>query len=206
MKDMIRDNTPSAINKMIDEETLRNLDRYKDAAPEEIEERLKFLDKQFDIECFVEAGAALLTIGGIALGFKYRKLLALPLVAQGLLLSHSLPFADPLTPMLRTFGLWSRQEIERERNALKLLRGDYERVIEDRSAKSALSAAQGAKGIKQATSTAAKAEKKSRAKANTPGKVPLAEAAHFEQPAGEDLRPMDVPTVSGPSGNPDFQH
>lgn len=203
MKDMIRDNTPSAINKMIDEETLRNLDRYKDAAPEEIEERLKFLEKSYDIEFFVEAGAALLTLGGIALGFKNRKFLALPLVAQGLLLSHSLPFADPVTPLLRGFGLWSRQEIERERNALKLLRGDYERVAEDRTAKSALSAAQGDKGIKQAT---AKTERKPRAKANTPGKVPLAEAASFEQPAGEDLRPMDVPTVSGPSGNPDFQH
>ena len=152
MKDLIRENSPSAFNKLIDAETLRNLERYRDAAPAEIEARLKFLETRYDIECFVEAGAAVLTLGGLLLGLKNRKFLALPFIAQGLLLSHTLPFPDPVTPVLRSFGLWSRQEIERERNALKLLRGDYERVAADHSVKSALAAAQGDKGIKEATS------------------------------------------------------
>src|SRR5438309_3713228 len=127
MKDMIRENSPSSINRMIDRETLDTLERYQGASSEEIARRLKELDTSWDLECFVELGGAVVTLAGLALaaGFR-RKWLLVPAIAQSLMLAHSLPIWDPLTPLLRLLGARSRQELEREKHALKMLRGDYE--------------------------------------------------------------------------------
>lgn len=197
MKDIIRERTPAFINKEIDAQTLRHLDRYRHASAEEIEERLKMLDRQWDVESVVAMTGAVVSIGGLLLGMRNRKLLAIPMIAQGLVLSHSLPIPDPVTPIFRAFGLWSRHEIERERHALKLLRGDYERVEHDDSPKSVLSASQGERGIKEATAPS------DRMGGLSKGKPRERRATENREPLGEELRPTDVPTVSGPSGNPE---
>jgi hypothetical protein len=161
MNDMIRGMSPSSVNRMIDRETLDTIERYKGASPEEVTARLKELDGTWDLECYIELGGAIATLAGVALASRFsRKWLFLPAIAQGLVLAHSLPLWDPLTPLLRMLGLWSRQEIEREKQALKLSRGDYERVQKDGSAKSALASSQGQVGIKAATGTRRTGKKK----------------------------------------------
>lgn len=212
MKDMVRDLTPSAINKAVDESTLDTLERYRNASPEEVEARIKELEGSWDIECFVELGSALLTIGGIALAYKSKKMLFVPLAVQGLVLAHSLPFFDPLSPLLRMFGVWTRQEIEREKQALKLIRGDFERVSKDATPKSALAAAQGTRGLKEATregknTSRRTAKPRGEKQQGTPipqGQASATPTAEGEEPMdvlGESLRPTDSPTVSGPSGD-----
>lgn len=193
MKDLVRDLTPSKINKSIDESTLATLELYRGSPPEAIEARLKMLEESWDIECFVELGGAALTLAGIgaALAFGSKKLLAIPLAVQGLVLAHSLPLPDPLSPLLRMLGVWTRQEISREMQALKLLRGDFIRVEKDASPKSALAVAQGRKGLKEATGKSTRKTAKPR---------------EPKMPLGEDQKPTDVPTVSGESGNPDRVH
>lgn len=146
---MIRNKTPAEINKAIDEETLALLAKYEDASPEKVHERLDELDRSLDVECYVEMIGAGLTLAGIALASRNRKLWFLPAITSGIVFAHSLKLLDPLTPILRLFGVWSRQEIEREKFALKMLRGDFERLKSDRSAKSALAAAQGSVGLKE---------------------------------------------------------
>ena len=158
MKDMIRHMTPPSFNKRVDEETLRDLERYKDASPEEIEQRLKMLAGEFDLECMVELfGATFSLIGvGLCAATKKHKWMWISAIASGLTLIHSLPLWDPLTPLFRGLGFWSRQEIEREKAALKLLRGDFERVAKDASPKSALATAQGEHGLKEPTGMGAR--------------------------------------------------
>ena len=214
MRDMVRDLTPSGINKAVDEATLESLERYRNASPEEIEARIKELEGSWDLECYVELGSALLTIGGLALAYRTRKMLFLPLAVQGLVLAHSLPFFDPLTPMLRTFGIWTRQEIEREKQALKLMRGDFSRVEQDDTPKNALAAAQGARGLKESTREGANTSRrtaKPRGRADKSSdkssersserSMEIDDEARRTQVMGEDLRPSDAPTVSGPSGD-----
>ncbi len=197
MKDVVRDLSPSGVNKAVDEATLATLERYKNASPEAIEARIDELERMWDIECHVELWSSLLTLGGIGLGFRSKRLLWFPLAVQGLVFARSFPIPDPLTPFLRLFGVWTRQEIEREKQALKLLRGDYERVAKDPSAKSALAAAQGSVGHKEATGAGKSTRRTAKPRE---ARKPDSEAL------GEDLRPKDAPTVSGPSGDPERLH
>ena len=47
------------------------------------------------------------------------------------LAQHSVQGWCPPMPLFRKMGVRTRQEIEREKYALKVLRGDFDQVIED---------------------------------------------------------------------------
>jgi hypothetical protein len=69
------------------------------------------------------AGAALLGLGlGLLLN---RRFLVLPAVVSGFLLQHALVGWSPPLPLLRRLGFRTMAEIDRERYALKALRGDF---------------------------------------------------------------------------------
>jgi hypothetical protein len=57
------------------------------------------------------------------------------------LAQHALQGWCPPIPVIRRLGVRTRAEIERERNALKALRGDYDRVPAQGSASERVSAA-----------------------------------------------------------------
>ena len=204
MKDMIRENSPAEINKAIDQETLELLERYKDAAPDEIQARLGDLDLSWDVECYVEMFGAGVTLAGIALAARYRKLWFVPAISSALVFAHALPVWDPLTPFFRLFGVWSRQEIEREKFALKILRGDFERLEADRSAKSALAAAQGSVGLKEGgpmRSEKRRTTRRSKADASVDRSMGVApeepgttHSMPLGQVLGEELKPLMLST------------
>ena len=58
-----------------------------------------------------------------------------PLVAAGVMMSflvqHSVQGWCPPMPLFRKLGVRTRQEIEREKYALKALRGDFDQISED---------------------------------------------------------------------------
>lgn len=100
--------------------------RYYAQCPEEIDERLLQLDREWDIERTLETNAASLALIGIGLGFTVsRKWFVLPAIVIGFLLQHALQGWCPPLPVLRRLGIRTQSEIEMERYILKAMRGDF---------------------------------------------------------------------------------
>jgi hypothetical protein len=107
------------------EESLRHHAEH----PERIDRRLDELDNEWDIERMLETNAATLALTGTLLGaFLDRRFLALPAVVTGFLLQHALQGWCPPVPVFRRMGIRTSAEIDRERYALKALRGDFGRL------------------------------------------------------------------------------
>ena len=103
--------------------------RYFSASPEEIERRLLELDREWDIERMIEVKAATLGLTGTILSITHdRRFMLLPLAVTGFLLQHAIQGWCPPIPLLRRFGFRTADEINRERYALKALRGDFASV------------------------------------------------------------------------------
>jgi hypothetical protein len=95
--------------------------------PHLIARRLRELDEEWDIERALEANAATLALTGTALSMTHdRRWAYLPLVVTGFLLQHATQGWCPPVPIMRSFGFRTQGEIERERYALKALRGDFD--------------------------------------------------------------------------------
>lgn len=98
---------------------------------EEITARLAELDEEWDIERVLQLEGTALTIAGVILGATVnKKWLALPLAASVvLLISIAKNWTAPL-PILRKLGFRTRVEIEKERYALKAIRGDFKYLLD----------------------------------------------------------------------------
>ena len=99
------------------------------AQPELIPARLSELASEWDIERAIEANASMIAFIGVTLGFFVHPYwLALPALVTAFLFQHAIQGWCPPIPILRRLGFRTAHEIEKERNALKVLRGDYEGV------------------------------------------------------------------------------
>jgi hypothetical protein len=117
--------TPEAVNRRLRLETDYRVRYYADH-PAEIDARLDELDAEWDIERTLQANAATVAFLGMALGLARSRLwLSLPLMVSGFMLQHATQGWCPPLPLLRRAGVRTASEIERERHALKALRGDY---------------------------------------------------------------------------------
>ncbi|MFD1912061.1 hypothetical protein [Halodurantibacterium flavum] len=100
--------------------------------PRLIERRLRELDEEWDIERAIEANAATLAMTGTVLSMTHdRRWAFLPLVVTGFLLQHATQGWCPPVPILRSLGFRTAGEIERERYALKAIRGDFKDLPEE---------------------------------------------------------------------------
>lgn len=125
--DRVPTNTADEINEQIREQTAANVARYSAASRWEIERRLQELDDEWDIERTIEANASSLILAGLGLGtFVDRKFFLLPAAVAAFLLQHALQGWCPPIPILRRLGFRTQSEIEEERYALKVLRGDFQ--------------------------------------------------------------------------------
>lgn len=121
-------NTAQYINERIERMLMCNLEYYA-THPDEIEGRLRELDREWDIERTLETQAASLSLAGIILGTTVsKKWFVLPGIVGGFLLQHALQGWCPPVPMLRRLGVRTESEIEKERYALKALRGDFKNI------------------------------------------------------------------------------
>lgn len=117
--------TSGAVNRRIERQIERSIGFYA-AHPEAIPQRLDELEHEWDMERVLEANAATIGLAGILLGaFVNRRLLALPIAVSAFLLQHALQGWCPPVPVFRQRGVRTAAEIERERVALKALRGDF---------------------------------------------------------------------------------
>ncbi len=87
------------------------------------------INKEWDIERAIEANASLQAFIGVALGFFVHPYwLALPALVTAFLFQHAVQGWCPPVPVLRRLGFRTVYEIDREKYALKALRGDFEGI------------------------------------------------------------------------------
>jgi hypothetical protein len=119
--------TAEEVNTRIEEEMAERIQRIADAGPAAIPKRLRELDREWDMERILEANAATVSLVGLALGFFVdRRWFRLPVIVAAFLLQHALQGWCPPVPIFRRFfGIRSEREINVERLALRILRGDF---------------------------------------------------------------------------------
>ena len=121
----VSDQTTATSQDRIHRDARRRLAYYAQH-PEEIEQRLRELDAEWDIERVLETGSSTLTLTGMVLGtLVNRKWFLLSLGVQGFFMQHAMQGWCPPLPVFRRLGVRTQYEIEQERTALKILRGDF---------------------------------------------------------------------------------
>ena len=124
----VQRNTDAAINRRIEAETGARIRRCA-GHPLAIERRLRELDREWDIERVLETNASLVAFVGVALGARLdRRWLVLPALVTAFLFQHAVQGWCPPIPVLRRLGIRTSREIEIERVALKILRGDFDQA------------------------------------------------------------------------------
>jgi hypothetical protein len=119
-------------SKQANEKIIRQIEMavaYYSGNPEKIERRLEELNREWDIERMLETNASIISLFGLILGiFGKRSWLMLPLVVVSFLLQHAIQGWCPPLELLRRIGFRTKEEIFRERDALKALRGDFDPI------------------------------------------------------------------------------
>ena len=122
-------------NERILETTRENVERYCGSDSETISKRLEELDREWDVERMVEVGASSHVILGLVLGAMVdRRWFAWSFFVAGFLMVHALFGWFPALPILRRIGFRTEAEIEEERDALRILRGDFKPTDNPRNA------------------------------------------------------------------------
>jgi hypothetical protein len=124
--DRVQKNTPKSINKEVESEIWENIRFYASQRKEVISDRIDELEKEWNMDRVLLTNASSLAGIGLLLGVTVdRRWLILPGVVFAFLLQHGLQGWCPPLPLFRKLGVRSFKEIDRERFALKYLRGDF---------------------------------------------------------------------------------
>ena len=125
----VRRHTSPRTNERIDRAISETIQAYGTRTEGAISRRLDELDREWDIERMLQTNAASLALLGVILGVAAdRRWLALSGGVLGFLLMHGVQGWCPPLPLFRRLGVRTRGEIDRERFALKFLRGDFDFV------------------------------------------------------------------------------
>lgn len=124
--DRARRHTARSVLRRIDDDTLDHLMEVA-RKPETASRRLEALDREWDIDRTIEAEAATMGLVGLALGaFVRPAFLAMPATVGAAVFLFGTRGLYPLLPIFRRLGIRTAREIERERYAVKALRGDFD--------------------------------------------------------------------------------
>lgn len=127
--------TAEQVNRRIRDRAERSVVRHVARGPGAIEQRLRKLDREWDIERALEAAAGTVSLTGLGLGATVdRRFYLLPGAVAGFLLLHAVQGWCPPLPVLRRLGFRTAEEIAAERYALKAMRGDFRDVSADNGA------------------------------------------------------------------------
>ncbi|HEV2319116.1 MAG TPA: hypothetical protein VGV18_05160 [Verrucomicrobiae bacterium] len=123
--DRVRRNTADSVLRAIDRKTENNIALYSRQSGAVISERIEELEREWSIERWLETNASALAFTGTLLGLTVnKKWFVVPLLVTGFLFQHAVQGWCPPVPFLRKAGVRTRAEIDREKFALKVLRGD----------------------------------------------------------------------------------
>lgn len=122
-------NTAQEDNERIWQQTDQNVFRIARQGRAAIDRRLQELEEEWDIERLLETNAATAMLVGVTLGTAVdKRFFALPALVAGFLLQHAVQGWCPPVPLFRRWGFRTQSEIDEERYALKVLRGDFHGV------------------------------------------------------------------------------
>jgi hypothetical protein len=125
--DHVRASTSEETNERLDREMRERVREYASRGEEAIARRIEELEREWDMERYLEMNASTLALAGVLLGvFHDRKWLVVPGVVLPFLFQHATQGWCPPVPFFRKRGVRTRKEIEREKYALKALRGDFD--------------------------------------------------------------------------------
>jgi hypothetical protein len=118
--DLTRKVTPQKVNQKNDAKMEQSLQHFQHQSVEAIEERIAKLDKEWDVSRMLDLTAATLSLSGVILAAKvHKKWLWLPGVVTTFLIQHAIQGWCPPIALYRQFGARSRQELDREKYALR---------------------------------------------------------------------------------------
>lgn len=128
--DRVRANTSAEVNERLDREMCERVESYAGKGETELTRRIEELDREWDMERLLETNASALAGLGVVLAASTgsRKWLILPGVVLSFLFQHAVQGWCPPVPVFRRLGVRTRKEIDREKYALKALRGDFDEV------------------------------------------------------------------------------
>jgi hypothetical protein len=125
----VEQNSSPDLNEHIRARTDTALQQLEGSEPQQITERLAELDREWDIERVLQLNASALAGIGLLLGTTVdRRFMLLPLAVFSFFAQHALQGWCPPIPVFRRLGVRTAREIERERYALKAMRGDFDGV------------------------------------------------------------------------------
>ena len=132
--DRVRANTIPTVLRRIDEGIEERIRFYAAQPKHVISARILELDREWDIERWLATNASSVALASLVLGFTVsKKWLAVTTGVLGFLLLHGVQGWCPPVPALRRLGIRTRGEIDREKFALKVLRGDFQAISQDAS-------------------------------------------------------------------------
>jgi hypothetical protein len=132
--DRVEKSTPDSLNQKIEHELKANIDYYSKLDKAALSKRIADLEKEWYMDRMLITNASALAGIGVALAATvHKKWLILPGVVLAFLLQHGLQGWCPPLPLFRKFGVRSFKEIDRERYALKFLRGDFNDISDNPS-------------------------------------------------------------------------
>ncbi|MEN0036699.1 MAG: hypothetical protein AAGC78_06510 [Cellvibrio sp.] len=115
----VSQHTSDKVNRKIEEDTQRSISFYKNN-PARIPNRLRQLDREWDIERALETNASTLIVITCLLGFSVSTaFFVIPLLVGAFLLQHALQGWCPPLPILRRMGFRTSSEIAAERKILE---------------------------------------------------------------------------------------
>lgn len=128
-KDRVRKASTDKANREIDRKTMESIRQYSDLSDHQITQRLSELSREWDVEKTLEVNASSFALTGLVLGtFIDKRWYILPGVVMSFLLQHGLQGWCPPLPLFRKMGIRTRREIDEEKYALKVLRGDFDHL------------------------------------------------------------------------------
>jgi hypothetical protein len=127
MQERVRKNTSENINKDVDQKIKESIELYSSQDSEMINKRIKQLEKEWDIERALEVNMPIVALIGLSLGiFVNSWWFIFPVIVMLFFLEHAIQGWCPPLPIFRSLGFRTKEEIEKERYALKILRGDFD--------------------------------------------------------------------------------
>ena len=134
--DRVRSHSAARINQRTDAETQRCLEELAAKDREAIAGHIEALEREWDVERYLQMNASLVSLAGIVLGGTVsRRFLVLPAAVFGFFFQHAVQGWCPPLPLFRRMGVRTRREINRERYALKALRGDFDTLEPPRASR-----------------------------------------------------------------------
>jgi hypothetical protein len=123
--DRVRQRTDEEVLDRLDQELAERVARLRGADGARIGARLRELDEEWDIERVLIVNASALAGLGLLGSLVRRRLVAFPMAVMAFLLQHGLQGWCPPLALFRRRSVRTRREIDLERYALKLSRGDF---------------------------------------------------------------------------------